>query len=208
MLALLTDFGADVDRPGGETWRGNVPLRTPYQHAVLRGRDDLAAERERLGARTDVHPADRARAAIARGAAPATPIDATTLDPDTQEVLILTALRGGADLDRVVDAVGPDFRGVVVGSPSLPLLGHAAWIGNPAVVEALLARGADPLARGNAAFDTPLAIAALASRRHGKPERDYVAVADLLLAAGSTLEPRFLDVADGPLADRLQQHLT
>ena len=40
--------------PGGETWRGDVPLRTPYAHAVLRGRDDVAAELERLGASTEV----------------------------------------------------------------------------------------------------------------------------------------------------------
>ena len=39
-IELLVSHGADVDRPGGETWRGDVPLRTPYQHAVLRGRDD------------------------------------------------------------------------------------------------------------------------------------------------------------------------
>jgi hypothetical protein len=34
--------------------------------------------------RTDVHLSDRAVAAIARGAAPATPIDATTFDPDNE----------------------------------------------------------------------------------------------------------------------------
>src|SRR5688572_32740721 len=38
MLELLAAKGADVDRRGGETWRGDVPLRTPYQHAVLRGK--------------------------------------------------------------------------------------------------------------------------------------------------------------------------
>jgi ankyrin repeat protein len=30
VLRLLVEHGADVDRPGGETWRGEVPLRTPY----------------------------------------------------------------------------------------------------------------------------------------------------------------------------------
>ena len=42
-----------LDRPGGETWRGDVPLRTPYAHAVIRGRDDVAAALEELGADTD-----------------------------------------------------------------------------------------------------------------------------------------------------------
>ena len=38
-IELLAANGADLDRPGGETWRGDVPLRTPYQHAFLRGKD-------------------------------------------------------------------------------------------------------------------------------------------------------------------------
>ena len=41
-VRLLAEHGADVNRPGGETWRGAVPLRTPYEHAVLRSRDDVA----------------------------------------------------------------------------------------------------------------------------------------------------------------------
>ena len=53
-VRLLAEHGADVDRPGGETWRGDVPLRTPYQHAVLRGRDELAEALAELGASTEV----------------------------------------------------------------------------------------------------------------------------------------------------------
>ena len=59
--------GADLDRPGGETWRGDVPLRTPYQHAVLRGKDELAELLARLGASTEVDPADAGVASLARG---------------------------------------------------------------------------------------------------------------------------------------------
>ncbi len=58
MIELLVSYGADVDRPGGETWRGDVRLRTPYQHAVLRGKDELAELLARLGASTEVDPAD------------------------------------------------------------------------------------------------------------------------------------------------------
>jgi ankyrin repeat protein len=57
-LRLLAEHGADVDRPGGETWRGDVPLRTPYQHAILRGRTDSAEALAELGASTEVDPAD------------------------------------------------------------------------------------------------------------------------------------------------------
>jgi hypothetical protein len=93
-------YGGDVNRLGGETWRGDVPLRTPYQHAVLRGRD-LAV------------------AALDRAALP------PVFDVDEQEALIVAAL--GGRVDAVVDAVGPDFAGVVAGSPELTLIQHAAW---------------------------------------------------------------------------------
>jgi hypothetical protein len=118
-------------------------------------------------------------------------------------VLILAALRGR--LDAVLDAVGPDFRGVVGGSPDMPLLCHAAWVGDPDVVARLLARGADPDARADAGSATPLAVAALGSRYHELPGRDYVATAALLVRAGNALEPRLLEVADGPLAGWLEE---
>ncbi len=80
-IELLVSHGADVNRPGGETWRGDVPLRTPYQHAVLRGKDELAAaaraarrlDRGRPGGRGG--RLDRARrvAARRRSRRPSTP---------------------------------------------------------------------------------------------------------------------------------------
>ena len=199
VLRLLADYGAELDSPGGETWRGNVPLRTPYQHAVIRGRDDVAAVLAELGADTTVAPEDLALAALARGEAPGGPLPD---DPDAQEVIVMAALEG--HLDAVLAAVGPDYAGVVGGSPRLPLLGHAAWVGDPDVVRRLLEAGADPMQRGDAEFDTALAIAALASQYYRVPDRDYVAVAELLLAAGNEIEPRFLDVADGPLYEWLE----
>jgi hypothetical protein len=74
-------------------------------------------------------------------------------------------------------------------------------------VDFLLAQGADPLARGDAEWDTPLAVTALGSQWHALPGRDYVAVGERLLAAGGELEPRMLDVADGPLAAWLEARL-
>jgi ankyrin repeat protein len=203
-VRLLHEFGADLDRPGGETWRGDVPLRTPYAHAVLRGRDDVAATLAELGTSTVLPPEDAAVAGIARGEWPATPIP-ETLDPDAQEVLILNALRGRLGL--VVDAVGVGFEGVVGGSPTGTLLHHAAWFGDPEVVRELLARGADVRAETRDLYATPLAWAVLASQYHDLPERDYVAVAELLVDAGAELEPRFLEVADGPLLEWLQLRL-
>ena len=193
VIRLLAAHGADLDRPGGETWRGDVRLRTPYAHARLRARDDVAETLAELGASTDVDPADAAVESLARGERPTTPLP-ETFDVDQQEVLILAALRGDADV--VVESVGADFRGVVGGSPEGSLLQHAAWVGDTALVERLLELGATP--------DGALGWAAHGSRNHAVPDRDYVAVAELLVAAGARLEPGLLDEAEGPLYAWLQ----
>jgi ankyrin repeat protein len=198
-VTLLAEHGADLERPGGESWRGDVPRRTPYQHAVLRGKRDVADLLAGLGASTAVDPADEAIGALARGERPAGTLPAAP-DVDQQEVLILAALRG--HLDLVLEHVDPGFTGVVGGSPPGTLLHHAAWVGNADVARTLLARGADPDAR---VPDPPLAWAA-----HGSqwPGRDHVGVAEALTAAGATPEPRHLEVADGPLAAWLEARLS
>ena len=201
-LTLLVEHGADLDRPGGETWRGDVPLRTAYQHAVLRGRDDVAEYLAGLGASTEVADGDRAIGEVARGPRPAARLPAQ-LDPDAQEVLVLTAL--WRDLELVLDLVGPDFVGVVGGSPPGALAHMAAYVGQAATVRTLLERGAD--ANVVLGFGTPLASAVEGSRYHALPGRDYVAVAELLVAAGNPVEARFLDTADGPLVAWLEERL-
>jgi ankyrin repeat protein len=112
---------------------------------------------------------------------------------------VLAALSGTTD--AIVDLVGIGFHARVHGSPDGTLLHHAAWVGSPTVVERLFDRGADPNARSGAAFDTPLAWAALGSYAYELPGRDYVAVAERLVAAGAEIEPRFAEVAAGPLAE-------
>jgi ankyrin repeat protein len=204
-IRLLAEHGADVDRPGGETWRGDVPLRTPYQHAVIRGRADVAETLEELGVSTDVSAADESLAAIARGESPTASLP-SELDPDAQEALILAAL--GDRLDAVAAAVGLDFQGVVGGSPRGSLLCHAAWLGDASLVGELLGRGADPHARADARFDTPLAWAAHGSFAYRSQGRDYVAVAEQLDAAGSSVRPYFLEAAEGPLYDWIEARLT
>jgi ankyrin repeat protein len=201
-LELLAVHGAELDGPGGETWRGDVPLRTAYAHAKLRSRDDSAEVLARLGASTDVDPADTVVAAAARGERPEARLP-DALDPDQQEVLILGAL--GGNLRAVVDLLGPKFSGVVGGSPEGTLLHHAAWIGNAELVRELLELGADAHAASPAEFSTPLAWAVLGSEYHKLPGRDYVAVAEGLLANGAEIEPRFLDVAAGPLLGWLER---
>ncbi len=198
-LRLLAEHGGDLDAPGGETWRGDVPLRTPYQHAVLRGRTDQAETLAALGASTDVEAADLAVAAIARGERPAGPLP-DALDPDSQEVLILAALRG--HLGLVVDVAGPDFRGVVGGSPVGSLLHHAGWVGDPGVIRELLAHGADP---AGGELGAPLGWVVHGSQ-YGSG-RDHVAAAELLVSAGNEIKASYLDDAHGPLYEWLEARL-
>jgi ankyrin repeat protein len=202
IIRLLAAHGADVDRPGGETWRGDVPLRTPYQQAVLRAREDQMAALADLGARTGVDPADAALGRLARGEPLAEPLPAS-LDPDAQECLVLAALRG--HVDAVLDAApgGPAFVGVVAGSPAGTLLHHAAWVGNAAVARRLLERGADPDGRAPGAAGRPLGWAAAASTG-GPGAGDHVGVAEALVAAGALIDPADAEQAEGPLRDWLQ----
>jgi len=196
LIRLLAEHGADLDTPGSETWRGNVPLRTPYQHARLRAREDVAEVLAQLGAATDVDPADAGVSALARGERPTAPLP-EQLDVDAQEVIVLAALRG--HLDAVVDTVGARFRGVVGGSPEGALLQHAAWVGDAALVTTLLDRGAGPDAA--AALDW----AVHGSRNHRAPGRDYVAVAELLASAGAAVDPDSFEQAEGPLYEWLER---
>jgi hypothetical protein len=167
---------------------------------VLRARDAGAEVLRRLGADTTVADEDRAVAALARGEAPGGALPAV-LDVDQQEVAILAALDGHADV--VVDALGVAFSGVVGGSPDGTLLHHAGWVGSPGTVRTLLDRGADPLARADTQLPTPLGWAAAGSQYHRLPGRDYVAVAETLVAAGDTVTPEQAAAADGPLHDWL-----
>jgi hypothetical protein len=200
-VRLLVEHGAEVNRPGGEWSTQPERYKTAYQNAVLRGLDDAAEVLAELGASTELGPEERIVAAVARGERPSEELPAE-LSPDAQEVLILAAL--GDRFDLVVDLLGPSFFGHVGGGPSGTLLHHACWVGNAELVRKLLALGADPVARSGAEFDTPLAWAFLASQYWQLAGRDYAGVAEALVAAGAELEPRFADVAEGPLAEWLE----
>ncbi|MBA3412189.1 MAG: ankyrin repeat domain-containing protein [Actinobacteria bacterium] len=202
-IRLLVEHGAELDRRGGE---GSTPperYKTAYQNAMVRGRADLAGVLAELGASTDLEPEELAVGAVVRGERPSMPLPAE-LGPDAQEALVLAALDGR--LDAVVDLVGPNFFGHAGGGPPGTLLHHAAWAGNADVVGALIALGGDPVARSGAHFDTPLAWAFLGSSAWKEEGRDYVGVAEQLVAAGADLEPRFVEVAEGPLAAWLEAH--
>jgi hypothetical protein len=193
-VRLLAAHGAELEHRAGEGWRRPERLRTAYQHAVLRGRDDLVAVLAELGADTAVDADDLAVAAIARGKRPSEVPGA--LDYDQQEVVILAALDGRMPL--VVELFGPDFRGVVGGSPEGALLEHVSWVGNPSLARFLLEAGAAPVS---------LDWVARGSQWHAIPGRDYVDVAEALVKAGAVISPEHLEEADGPLAEWLEARL-
>ena len=174
-IRLLVERGADVRHKGGEMWRKPERLRTAYQHAVLRNRDEVAAVLEELGAPTDVDFDDLAIAAVARGERP--PVIPEEHDFDQQEALMLAR-----DLTVVIERFGPDLTGVLGGSPRVPLIMHAAYLGDVERVRLLLAAGAKPDAW------------------HALVEGSQsIEIAELLLAAGAVIDPDAAERADSPL---------
>jgi ankyrin repeat protein len=179
-IRLLVTCGADLEHPGGELWRKPERLRTAYQHAVLRNRTEVAAALEELGARTEVDFDDLAIAAVARGERP--PVIPREHDWDQLEALMLAR-----DLTVVLEEFGPDFAGVVGGSPKVPLIMHAAYFGDVARVRALLDAGAKPEAW------------------HALVEgSNSIEIAELLIAAGAEVDPEVIERADSPLYEWLE----
>ncbi len=205
MLRLLAYAGAPLDAKGGEWSTPENEYRTAYQNAILRGRDDAAELLAELGASTEASPEDLAVAALARGEKPSQPLP-QQLSSDAQEVLILAVLRQDYR-ETIIDVIGADFFGHVGGGPPGTLLHHACWVGKPSVVSLLLERGADPNSRPGEGIGPPIAWTFIASQYHELPNRDFVGVAELLVAAGAELEERYAEVAHGPLADWLEERL-
>ena len=200
VMRLLVGYGADVaarDRAG----------RTAYQHAFRRGREDVAETLRELGAPTGLCPADQALNAISHGGSAAQ----IELDGDARDVLIELAMSDLGGLERVVDAVGAGFSARWGGGPRGTLLHQAAWFGRPDYVELLLRCGAEPDERVETEYATPLGWAAVGSRyspehpndSFAATDGDWVAVAELLVAAGARVEAKFVDMAVPPLADWL-----
>ena len=203
-VRLLVEHGAEIDRAGGEIeqWRQEVPPRTPYAQAMLRGRDDVAKALAELGASTELDPADAGVAALVRGDGSASLPD--ELDIDQQEAIIRSAMRG--NLDATIDALGPDFHGVSDGSPDGTLLHHAAWYGDGDGVRKLLAAGAR--VQRDPDGETPLEWAVWSSRHMQRFGLDHLPAAEALVEHGEEILPRYLNIALGPLREWLELQLS
>ena len=203
VIRLLAVHGADLAR------RDSHGL-TAYQQAVRRGRQNLADALAELGAPTELTATDHAPAAIAAGTGT---LDGLELDAEARNVLIELAMRDARTLERVVDAVGARSSASYARGPRGTLLHQAASLGRADYVRLLLERGADADARVETDYATPLGWAAVASRYASEePDEsfapaapDHVAVAELLVGAGARIEPKFAEMAVGPLADWLEE---
>ncbi|HEU5363250.1 MAG TPA: ankyrin repeat domain-containing protein [Gaiellaceae bacterium] len=203
LVRLLVAHGAD---PAARDENG----RTAYQHAVRRGNATAAETLRELGSPTELTDADRALNAIAAGG----PVDAAALDSDAPDVLIELGMSDAETLARVVDAVGPAFSARWGGGPRGTLLHQAAWLGRVELVELLLRRGADPDAKVETEYATPLGWTAVGSRytpdhpgdSFSAPDADHVGVARLLVGAGATIEAKDVEMAAPPLSGWLAAH--
>jgi hypothetical protein len=159
-------------------------------------RGDVARLLAELGSPTELAPVDEAVAALLRGDRVE---NVPELDAEARELVITSRLTDDA-LDAVIASCGLGLRGWGGGT----LLHGAAWHGDPGQVERLLTAGADPHDRARTEFDTPLGWVAHGSR-WAPPGGEHLRTAELLVAAGATVEPRHSELAVSPLAEWLEE---
>ena len=185
MVDRLVQRGADVHRRRGDGL-------TPHTLAELQGNAAVARRLLELGARDELSPLERFVAASARGDAAAAramleaqPSLREALRPEHHLLLHRPAESGRADLLEAMLASGFDVD--ARDRDAVTPLHRAAMGGHPEAVRVLLAHGADVAALDGMFSATPL-VWATEGRDHPAPGSDHVAVARLLIAAGSPLE--------------------
>jgi ankyrin repeat protein len=211
VIRLLVEHGADVHA------RDEANERTPYGLAWRMGRPDLCELLADLGARPEVGPVDELIGLCfagdregARRVAAEDPARAERVRSEFFEALHQAAAEGRADAAALLLDLGVaiDLPGQMGGTP----LHHAAWWGHGDVVALLLERGADPLRRaepGNGG--APLGWTAHGSFHSPGPVAgggtDHRRIAELLVAAGATVDAEMVDAADAELAEWLRERL-
>ncbi len=208
LARALLDHGAD---PNAARADGRTPLELAVRadHAAL---VELLRER---GGTAAIRPVDQLLGAAARGdLAAARAVLAThpdllaTLDDEDRRAPVRAAENGQADAIRVLAALGFDL-GVHGPGESTPLH-QAAWRGQVEAVRALLEAGVAIDPRDATYGSSPLAWAAHGSKFCRDADDDYIAVIDLLLAAGATREPSYNHWKEPPenlASDAVSEHL-
>jgi ankyrin repeat protein len=209
MVRMLIDYGAELharDRHG----------RTPYMRAARfrdpTTRDLLAA----AGAGTELDPATDYMGALVRGeleraaAIRAAHANLELTDDDREDLPRWASAGENEIVARLLDA------GVPIAAPGFDggtALHYAAMWGHPSTVELLLARGADTHLLAGEAFarGTALAWTAWGSRQlpvsHDRADA-YLAIATILLDAGSEVTEAMIEVASDELAVVLGERIT
>jgi ankyrin repeat protein len=196
MAERLVAHGADVSRRRADG-------ATPHTVAALQGNAAVAAWLLGHGAVDELTPLERFIAACAHGDRAAAdamlaaqPSLRSALAPEHHLMLHRPAESGDAAVLETMLACGfgPDARD----KDNVTPLHRAAMGGHPDAVRVLLAHGADVNAR-DGMFAAPPLVWAVEGRGTAKPRgRDHVAVARLLIAAGSPLDWTPPEGAPGP----------
>lgn len=174
-VGLLLDAGADAAR----RWGGHAP----YATACIHGSDEVARTLEERGVAEPLTALETILARCAEGVAPDAPIDANEAGAEDRRLPVRIAAVPGrtAHLRALLDA-GLDPN--VVDEMGLTPLHVALWEGLPDQVELLLDRTPD-LAHVNAHGGDALGTLIHGAEFCPAPDRDHLACARLLLAAGS-----------------------
>jgi ankyrin repeat protein len=185
IAAYLVQHGADVHRRRADG-------RTPHTLAELHGNRDVAAWLRAHGAQDELSRLDRFVAACARADGTAAddllradPELRASLRPEHHLMLQRPAESGDAAVLETMLARGFDPH--VADRDGVTPLHRASMAGFPEAVRVLLAAGARLDALDGMFAATPL-VWAVEGREHAQPGADHVAVARLLIAAGSPLE--------------------
>ena len=202
MADLLVTHGADPRRRRADGL-------TPHTLAELHGNHDVAVWLLAHGASDELTPLERFIAVCARGDSPAAsamlaarPALRTELGRDHHLMLHRPAESGNAAVLETMLSSG--FDPAVADKEGVTPLHRAAMAGHPAAVRVLLAHGA-PINAKDGMFSATALVWAVEGRSHAGPGADHVAVARLLIAAGSELEWSAPDGAPGP--ERTQEGL-
>jgi ankyrin repeat protein len=185
MVERLVQHGADPLRPRTDGC-------TPHTLAELHGNHDIATWLLAHGAKDELSPIERFIAACARGdrvtataMLTAQPALRTELRPEHHLMVHRPAESGNAAVLETMLACGFDPH--ATDKDGVTALHRAAMAGHADAAKVLLAHGASANAMDGMFSATPL-VWAVQGRGRARPGADYVAVARVLIAAGSSVE--------------------
>ncbi|QHQ36650.1 ankyrin repeat domain-containing protein [Algicella marina] len=198
VAALLLDHGADATR----VWHGH----TPYATARIYGNAEVAQFLASRGHATPLDPLEQALAACAEGR-PAPRIDGSALSCADREIMAQVVLEKDrlyhlrALVEAGLDINAPDYMGMTP-------LHFAVWGGLPEQTAFLLTRNPDLDHVNKYGGDTFGTLIHGADNRTDTAERDHIACADLLFAAGLRPTPvQLRGTGYEPLARHLEDRI-